>query len=280
MPATAATRRARVPATSPKRRPRRKRRAAARGADPTRITLEGIQAIREALRARRRPLHRLRLRAGARHAAHAGLRALALAAGIPVLAEPEPAGADSGGNDQGARLDVGPLPEVPLERLAAAGRTPRTLVALDGVEDPQNVGAIARICEASGAVGLLLTRRHAPPLAAAASRASAGALEWLPVARIPNLSRALNELKEKGFWIIGADLEGALPLYEAPARLLQGDRVVVLGAEGRGLRPGVQRCLDHRVRIPMRGRIESLNVSAAAAVLLYELYRRDLATPP
>jgi 23S rRNA (guanosine2251-2'-O)-methyltransferase len=187
---------------------------------------------------------------------------------------------DSELKTQGAMLDAGPLPELSLDALVAAAEAPRTLVALDGVEDPQNLGAIARAAEASGSAGLLLTQRHAPPLSAAVSRASAGAIEWLPVARVTNLRRALNNLKEKGFWIFGAELGGSLGLFELPDRLLGGDRVVVLGAEGKGLRSGIRQALDHRVAIPMAGRIESLNVAAAAAVVLYELRRRDLASSP
>ena len=151
----------------------------------------------------------------------------------------------------------------------------RCRVALDGVEDPQNVGAIARVAEAAGASGLILTRRRAPPLGPAVARASAGAIEWLPVARVPNLSRALNQLKNHDFWIFGADPEGDLDVYQLTDRMLAGHRVVVLGAEGAGLRPGVVRVLDHRLCIPLAGRVGSLNVSAAAAVVLFEMGRRS-----
>ncbi len=147
-------------------------------------------------------------------------------------------------------------------------------MALDGVEDPQNVGAIARVAEACGACGLLLTQRRAPPLGAAVSRASAGAIEWLPTARVPNLGRALNTLKDKGFWVFGCDPKGAEDVFALPGRVVAGDQVVVLGAEGRGLRAGILRVLDHRIRIPMAGRVGSLNVAAAAAVVLFELRRR------
>jgi 23S rRNA (guanosine2251-2'-O)-methyltransferase len=171
-------------------------------------------------------------------------------------------------------LLAGPLPEVSLGELSRAGEAPRTLVALDGVEDPQNVGAVARVAESCGASGLLLARRRAPPLGAAVSRASAGAIEWLPAARVANLGRALNTLKDKGFWVFGCDPEGAEDLFALPARVVAGDQLVVLGAEGRGLREGILRALDHRIRIPMAGRVGSLNVAAAAAVVLFELRRR------
>jgi 23S rRNA (guanosine2251-2'-O)-methyltransferase len=239
------------------------------------VELYGIHAIREALRARRRPLYRLRLRQGTRHPEHRALRALACEAGVTVeaLAE-EPRPGDL--NAQGALLEAGPLPELTLEALVQLQAPPRTVVALDGVEDPRNLGAIARAAEATAAVGLLLTRRRSPPLSAAVSRASAGAIEWLPVARVTNLRRALNDLKKKGFWIFGAEVEAPVGLYELPPRLLRGDRVVLLGGEAKGLARGIRQVVDHRVEIPMRGRIESLNVASAAAVILYELCRQGL----
>jgi 23S rRNA (guanosine2251-2'-O)-methyltransferase len=100
------------------------------------------------------------------------------------------------------------------------------------------------------------------------------------VARVPNLNRSLNYLKKKGFWTFGCDPEGDLELFAVPERVAAGDRVIVLGAEGRGLRPGVLRAVDHSIRIPMGGQVGSLNVSTAAAVVLFELGRRSmLATP-
>ena len=184
-----------------------------------------------------------------------------------------------GAASQGVLLDAGPLPELPLEELAVSGRAPRTLVALDGVEDPQNLGAIVRVAEAAGTVGLILTRRRAPPLSPAVARASAGAIEWLPVARVANLPRSLDRLKALGFWVFGGEADAPLELYSLPDRLLTGHRVLVLGAEGRGLRDGVRRVVDHRVQIPMTGRVASLNVAAAAAVLLFELRRRSRPEP-
>jgi 23S rRNA (guanosine2251-2'-O)-methyltransferase len=235
--------------------------------------------VREALRARRRKLHRLWLRAGAESLERAALRRLAGQVGVPV--EEEGTVDLTAPPHQGIRLEAGPLPELSLGELMA-GTTGQSmmLVALDGVEDPQNLGAIARVADAAGAAGLILTNRRAPPLSPAVSRASAGAIEWLAVARVPNLARALEELKELGFWVFGADPEGPQTLFELSERVVHGRRVVVLGAEGRGLRPGILKSLDHRVRIPMAGRVASLNVAAAAAVVLFELARRDRAATP
>jgi 23S rRNA (guanosine2251-2'-O)-methyltransferase len=215
---------------------------------------------------------------GARRAELESLIAAAEAAGVPVRQVPSEAlgaGAEVDRSLQGVELEVGPLPEVPLDELAGPTPPPRTLVALDGVEDPQNVGAIARVAEAAGATGLILTRRRSPPLSPAVARASAGAIEWLPVARVPNLPRALNLLKSQDFWVFGSDPKGGEPLFDLPERMLAGNRVVVLGAEGRGLRRGIEQVLDHRVRIPMEGRVDSLNVSSAAAVVLFEFLRRS-----
>jgi 23S rRNA (guanosine2251-2'-O)-methyltransferase len=233
----------------------------------------------EAIRAKRRKLRVLRVREGPQRPEVAAVVAAARQAGIPV----ESIGdlqfaefASGGGNPQGIALEAESLPELSLEGLLQSIEVEDpTLVALDGVEDPQNLGAITRVAEAAGARGLLLTRRHAPPLSPGVSRASAGAIEWLPVARVPNLSRALNALKEKGFWIFGCDPEAEITVFELEARVLGEAQVVVLGAEGRGLRPGIHRALDHRVRIPMAGRVASLNVATAAAVMLFELGRRS-----
>ncbi len=236
--------------------------------------LYGVHPVLEALRARRRSLERVRLRRGLRRPGIEAVRAEARSAGVPVE-EMEPeillGGVPEGASTQGVLLDAGPLPEVSLEALAAE---PGLIVALDGMEDPQNVGAIARVAEAAGARGLVLTRRRSPPLGPVVSRASAGAIEWLPAARVPNLRRALDLLKKGGFWVFGCDPEAPAELFELDARVLGEAQVVVLGAEGRGLRPGILRALDHRVRLPMEGRVASLNVAAAAAVMLFELRRR------
>jgi 23S rRNA (guanosine2251-2'-O)-methyltransferase len=233
----------------------------------------------EAIRAQRRKLRVLRVREGPQRPEVAAVVAAARQAGIPVesidgsqFAE----FASGGGNPQGVALEAEPLPELSLESLLQSIEVEiPTLVALDGVEDPHNLGAIARVAEAAGVAGLILSKRRSAPLSPAAARASAGAIEWLPCARVPNLPRALNELKSKGFWVFGSEPEAPLDLFELPDRALEGKRVVVFGGEGRGVRKGVERTLDYRVRIPLGGRIASLNVSSAAAVFLFELNRRS-----
>jgi len=241
--------------------------------------LTGIRAVMEAIRARRRKLRVLRVREGSQRPEVAAVVAAAREAGIAVEAIGDPRFAEitSGvANPQGLALEAEPLPELPLESLLGSiGGEPSTLVALDGVEDPQNLGAIARVAEAAGVSGLILPRRRCAPLSPAAARASAGAIEWLPCARVANLPRTLNQLKSEGFWVFGSDPEASTDLFELPDRALEGRRIVVFGAEGRGLRRGVGRALDHRVRIPLGGQVASLNVSSAAAIFLFELKRRS-----
>lgn len=236
----------------------------------------GFHPVREALRARRRPLLALRVREGLRHKGLPQLIELAGKAEIAVRELPSgelERGVPEGLRGQGLVLEAGPLPAVDCLELLA-GPAPHRLVVLDGVEDPRNLGAIARVAEASGCVGLVQAARGAPPLGAVASRASAGAIEHLPVARVSNLARALRLLQEAGVWLVGADSTGGDDLFATPDRMWGGDLALVLGAEGRGLRPGIARLLDHRVRIPMAGRVGSLNVSTAAAVVLFEALRR------
>lgn len=253
--------------------------ASRRGDGRSEELLVGVHPVREALRARRRRLGRLviRARGGTLRGELAELCALARAAGVSV-AELDPAAFDRlvppDLPHQGAALEAGPLPEVDLAALAEL-RSDAWLVAIDGIEDPRNLGAVLRIAETAGAAGAILPERRAAPLTPVVARASAGAVEHLPIASVANLTRALEALKrDHGYWVHAADPAGERDLYELPDRLLEGRLVLVLGAEGRGVRPGVKTAVDVSVRIPMAGEVESLNVSAAAAVVLFEWSRR------
>jgi 23S rRNA (guanosine2251-2'-O)-methyltransferase len=244
--------------------------------------LTGVHPVREALRAGRRRLDRLWIRAGSQRAEQAEWSELARSAGIIAeVVDPEQfqQHADLDGNDQGIALLAGPLPELSLrELLDYAGKAPGSgsrLVVLDGVEDPQNVGALARVAESAGAHGLVLTDRRAPALTPAVSRASAGAIEWLRTARVSNLGRALSLLQESGYWVVAAAPASGETLFELDDRILTGNLAVVLGAEGKGVRRSILEQADHRVEIPMRGKIDSLNVSTAGAIILYDLLRRS-----
>jgi 23S rRNA (guanosine2251-2'-O)-methyltransferase len=147
----------------------------------------------------------------------------------------------------------------------------RLILALDGVEDPQNLGALLRVADGAGVDGVVLTERRSAPLSPAAVRASAGAAEHLRIARVVNLARTLEELKRRNFWIIGLDERGQTDYDRFD---LTGDCVLVLGREGAGLHDLVRRTCDHLLRIPMAGGVSSLNVSAAGAVVLYEAFRQ------
>ncbi|HET7875224.1 MAG TPA: 23S rRNA (guanosine(2251)-2'-O)-methyltransferase RlmB [Methylomirabilota bacterium] len=157
-----------------------------------------------------------------------------------------------------------------LARAAERGE-PAFLIALDQVQDPRNLGAVVRTAEATGAHGVLVPRHHSAGLTSAVAKSAAGALEFVSVAREPNLVNALEGLKKEGVWLVGAVAKGGRAPWELD---LTGPVCLVLGGEGEGLRPLVGRTCDFMVSLPMRGRIGSLNVSAAAAVLCYEILRQ------
>ena len=153
--------------------------------------------------------------------------------------------------------------------------TARLLLALDGVEDPQNLGALLRVADGAGVDGVVLTERRSAPLSPVAVKASAGAAEHLRIARVVNLVRAREELKTHNLWIIGLDASpGERGQTDYDRFDLTGDCVLVLGREGAGLHDLVRRTCDHLLRIPMAGGVSSLNVSAAGAVVLYEAFRQ------
>ena len=155
---------------------------------------------------------------------------------------------------------------------AAAGRgEPPLVVICDEITDPHNLGAIIRTAECAGAHGVIIPKRRSAGLTAVVAKTSAGAVSYLPVARVPNIPALLKNLKKRGLWVFGAAAEGAVPLYEADLRV---PAAVVIGSEGDGMGRLVRESCDLLVSIPMRGRISSLNASAAAAVLLYEALRQ------
>jgi 23S rRNA (guanosine2251-2'-O)-methyltransferase len=152
----------------------------------------------------------------------------------------------------------------------AAGEKP-LLVCLDQVTDPQNLGAVVRSADGAGATGVILPAHGSARVTPAVSRASAGAVEHLPVAVVPNLARYLSDIKGDDLWTYAADSEGSLGMWSAD---LTGGVALVLGAEGKGVRPLVRRTCDAVISIPLAGKVGSLNVSVAAALLLYEARRQ------
>lgn len=169
---------------------------------------------------------------------------------------------------QGAVAVAPPFPYTPLDELKDAD----LVVVLDGVTDPQNLGAIARSAELAGAGGLVLRERRSAHVTTAAEKASAGALSWLPVALVPNIARAVGELQAAGFWAAGLDVNGDRDVWSSP--LFDSPLALVVGAEGTGLSRLVADRVDALVVVPTRGRIASLNASVAAAIALFEVVRR------
>lgn len=203
--------------------------------------------------------------------------AAARAAGVPVQ-EVERAELDRRAGalvHQGVLALAPPFAFAPLEQVLAAARgrgEAPLLVALDGVTDPHNLGSIARTAEAVGAHGLLVPRRRAAAVTATAEKAAAGALAHLPVVAVTNLVRTLGELHDEGVWSLGLDGDAEVELAGHP--LASEPCVLVVGAEGGGLARLTRERCDALVRLPMRGRVGSLNASVAAGVALYELLRR------
>jgi 23S rRNA (guanosine2251-2'-O)-methyltransferase len=228
--------------------------------------LYGRNPVREALRAGRRRVHRAWATRGA--AREPWLRDVAVEV-VDAAEVARRAGSDA---HQGVCAEVDPYPYAGAAELLA--RPDPLLVALDEVQDPQNMGAICRTAECVGATGVILPERRSATVTPAVAKASAGAVEHLPVAVVRNLADFLGDARAAGCWCYGAaSATGAVPYTEPDWR---GGVVLVLGSEGRGLRPRVAAACDALVALPMHGHIASLNVSAAAAALLYGiLQRRD-----
>jgi 23S rRNA (guanosine2251-2'-O)-methyltransferase len=174
--------------------------------------------------------------------------------------------------DGAVHQGVAALGEPPTAAPISALTDATLVVAVDGITDPQNLGAIARSAEACGAAGLVVPKRRSAPVTPAVEKAAAGALSWLPIVPVTNLVRALGQLADLGLWSVGLDGDAPETLWASP--LLDGRVVLVIGAEGAGLSRLVRERVDGLVRIPLRGRVGSLNASAAAAVALAEVVRR------
>jgi 23S rRNA (guanosine2251-2'-O)-methyltransferase len=223
----------------------------------------GRQAVREALRGRREVLEVF-----ATERVAAGEPWLA---GARVRIQPERELTERAGtrDHQGMVARVEPYRYADAYELAKADRP--LLAVLDRVTDPHNLGAVCRSAEGAGATGVVVPAHGSAVVTPAVARASAGAIEHLPIAVVTNLARYLEEVKGPDLWVYGAAGDAATPLWEAD---LAGGAAIVLGAEGKGLRPLVRRACDLLVSIPLAGRVESLNVSVAAALLLYEARRQ------
>jgi len=243
--------------------------------EPHGTWLYGVHTVLAALANPERACHRLLVTAEATKALEARLAALARAR--PGLPQAETVPRETLANrlgaeavHQGIALLAGPPPERDLGDVCRATslRKSACVLVLDQVEDPHNVGAVLRSAAAFGALAVIVTERHAPQQTAALAKAASGALDIVPLVRVPNLVRALGELKEAGFWAAGLDALAEHTLGEAP---LAAKTALVLGAEGKGLRRLTRESCDLLVRIPMVQEGASLNVSNAAAIALYAL---------
>ena len=236
--------------------------------------VEGRNAVIEALRAGA-PVTAVLVAKGTEGRPIDEVRRLAQERGIPVRTVPRSAldGRSERGAHQGVIAEVAPFDYAPLETvLRTVGERERSLViALDHVTDEGNLGAIARVAEVAGADALLIPKARSAGVGAAAHKTSAGAVSHLPVVREPNLVRALERFKDAGFWVAGASASALDLVWDAP---LEGRIVLVMGSEGEGLSRLVERTCDLLVRLPVAGRVDSLNVAQAAAVLAFEWVRR------
>ncbi|MCL2438257.1 MAG: 23S rRNA (guanosine(2251)-2'-O)-methyltransferase RlmB [Coriobacteriia bacterium] len=178
------------------------------------------------------------------------------------------------GAHQGIMIWAAPFEFAPLGKLIAeASELPNALVViLDHVKDPGNLGAIARSAEVFGAGGLIIAKDRAAAVTPAAHKAAAGALAYLPVAQVTNLNRAIEQVKEAGFWVAGASEHSEVPVWETE---LKGKIALVMGAEGKGLSRLVKQNCDFLVKLPQSGKVNSLNVAQAATALMYEHVRQN-----
>ncbi len=235
----------------------------------------GRNSVREALKSGR-PINKLLLSRGEKHGSILEIINLARQQGL-VVQEIDPAKLESisgGIRHQGIAALVSPVPYADVDTILgdAYNRSEDPfLVLLDELEDPHNVGAILRTADAAGVHGVLLPQRRSCSLSAAVAKTSAGAVEYMPVARIGNITQTIEKLKKRGLWVVGADAEAEKDYFNVD---LTGPLLVIVGNEGKGLGRLVKEQCDYLVRIPMRGRISSLNASVACSLLLYEVLRQ------
>ena len=242
---------------------------------PAEDMIEGRNAVTEAIRSGR-TINKVFLADGDTDRALGRLAAMAKEAGAVVvridrrkLNEMSQTGAHQGIMASFAVHDYATIDDI-LAAAEAKGEAP-LIVLCDELSDPHNLGEILRTAECAGAHGVIIPKRRSVGLTAVVGKASAGAVEYMPVARVANLTAAIRELKQRGVWIFGTAADGAVPLYSAD---LKGPAAIVIGNEGVGMSRIVADSCDFKVSIPMKGRISSLNASAAAAILLYEAVRQ------
>lgn len=235
--------------------------------------IAGRNPVTEAIRAGR-PIDRILIQDGAGGAVDR-VRKLALDNGIPVETVPKKDidKVAAGENHQGVVAYASAHEYVQVDDIiAAADRSgePPFIIVLDGIEDPHNLGAILRSAECAGAHGVIIPKRNACGLTETVAKSSAGAIEYVPCAKVTNIARTLDDLKERGIWIYACDMDGET-YYKQD---MTGPCAIVIGAEGSGISKLVKEKCDFTVSMPLMGKIQSLNASNAACVLMYEIRRQ------
>ncbi|MBQ3365775.1 MAG: 23S rRNA (guanosine(2251)-2'-O)-methyltransferase RlmB [Acidaminococcaceae bacterium] len=237
----------------------------------------GRNAVFEALSSKR-PVNKIFIKTGLQGGSLGKILAAAQDAAVPVeyvqtgkLDRMAPGIRHQGIVALASPIAFSPL-ETVLERAASRNEMP-FLLLLDELQDPQNVGALIRSADAAGVHGVLLPRRRSCPLNMVVAKISAGAVNYVPVVQIGNIVQTLRGLKEQGFWVVGADMDGESLYFETD---MDRPLVLVVGAEGKGIGRLVKENCDMLVRIPMQGGVNSLNASAAGAILLYEVVRQRM----
>jgi len=238
----------------------------------------GIHAVREAVESGRQTIEHLVVQRGLANPRLQQLIDLCRSRGVPVRFEPA-AALDrlvKGAHHQGVVAVAGGHAYAALEDVLEQAGDSALLLALDGVQDTHNLGALIRTACAAGAGAVILPERRAAGLTPAAVQAAAGAVAHIPIVRVTNLASALEALKEANFWIVGLDERGAKPYYEADFR---GRSVIVAGGEEKGLHELIKKKCDFLVRIPAPGKISTLNVSVATGIVLFEAARQRQSEP-
>ncbi|AQS57946.1 23S rRNA (guanosine(2251)-2'-O)-methyltransferase RlmB [Desulforamulus ferrireducens] len=237
--------------------------------------IAGRNPVREALRAGR-PINKIVIAKGANTGPMGEIAKLAREASIPIqtLERSRLDKLAATTTHQGVIAYAAAKEYVEVEdilKLARSKGEDPFIVMLDEINDPHNLGAILRTVDAAGAHGVIIPQRRSVALTATVAKASAGAVEYVPVARVTNLDQTLRMLKEEGLWVVGADMEGSEVFWQAN---LTGPLLLVIGGEGKGLGRLIRERCDLLVRLPMAGRVGSLNASVAAALLIYEVVRQ------
>ncbi|MEW6207685.1 MAG: 23S rRNA (guanosine(2251)-2'-O)-methyltransferase RlmB [Acidobacteriota bacterium] len=237
------------------------------------MTLYGVLPVLEALRAGSRRIERIIIATGARHERLREVIQAARHAGIQIRHEPRVAldRLTAGANHQGVIAVVAAADYADEDDLLAQVSDETLFVILDGVEDPRNLGAIIRTAECAGATAVIIPERRAAPLTDTVVKTSAGATEYLRVARVKNLATFIERLKKRNVWVVGVESSGEMSYTDYD---YSGATALVFGSEGQGLHRLVRERCDTLVSIPMRGRVSSLNVSVAVGVVLFEAVRR------